>query len=126
MSEELKMYVEYRDGKPHGYLYGPSWKAWELLMEGGYPTPEEAKAAWEAEQDRKTVVCLNCGKRVNPRMSERQMKVEVRGVKFTYPEEFAWCPDCCQEVHDPVVDDINAARRKRYYAAHKKLEGQNG
>ena len=49
MSEELKMYVEYRDGKPHGYLYGPPWKAMELYMEGGYPTPEEAKAAWERE-----------------------------------------------------------------------------
>lgn len=49
MSEELKMYVEYRDGKPHGHLYGPSWKQWELLMEGGFKTPEEAKAAWERE-----------------------------------------------------------------------------
>ena len=48
--EELKMYVEYRDGKPCGYLYGPSWKAMELYMEGGFETPEEAKAAWEAEQ----------------------------------------------------------------------------
>ena len=52
MSEELKMYIEYRDGKPHGYLYGPPWKAMELYMEGGYPTPEEAKAAWEAEQEK--------------------------------------------------------------------------
>ena len=49
MTEELKMYVEYRDGKPHGYLYGPSWKAMELYMEGGYPTEEEAKAAWDRE-----------------------------------------------------------------------------
>lgn len=48
--EELKMYVEYRNGEPHGYLYGPSWKAWQLFMEGGYKTPEEAKAAWEREQ----------------------------------------------------------------------------
>ena len=53
VSEELKMYVEYRDGKPHSYLYGPSWKAMELYMEGGYPTPEEAKAAWEAEEERR-------------------------------------------------------------------------
>ncbi len=51
MPEELKMYVEYRDGKPHGYLYGPPWKAMELYMEGGFKTPEEAKAAWEAENE---------------------------------------------------------------------------
>ncbi len=31
------------------YLYGPSWKSMELLMEGGYPTPEEAKEAWLRE-----------------------------------------------------------------------------
>lgn len=52
MSEELKMYVEKRDGKPVAYLYGPSWKAMELYMEGGYPTPEEAKAAWEQEKQK--------------------------------------------------------------------------
>lgn len=49
MSEELKMYVEYRDGEPHGYLYGPSWKAMELYMEGGYDTPEKAIEAWNRE-----------------------------------------------------------------------------
>ena len=122
--EELKMYTKYVDGKPYQYRYGESWRAMQLMVDGGYPTPEEAKAAWEAEQDRKTVLCTNCGKRVNPRMSERQMKVEVRGVKFTYPEEFAWCPDCCQEIYVPTVHDMNCARRERYYAAHKKLEEQ--
>ena len=49
--EELKMYIEYRDGEPHSYLYGPSWKAMQLFMEGGYKTPEEAKAAWLREQE---------------------------------------------------------------------------
>lgn len=52
MSEELKMYVEIRDGREHAYLYGPPWKQWELLMEGGYSTPEEAIRAWEEEQKR--------------------------------------------------------------------------
>lgn len=122
MAEELKMYTKYVDGKPYQYRYGESWRSMQLMIDGGYPTPEEAKAAWEAEQDRKTVLCTKCGKRVKPRLSERTVKVEVRGVKFTYPEEFAWCPDCCQEVFDPVVHDINAARRKRYYEAHKKLQ----
>lgn len=54
MSEELKLYEKNFGGdRPPEYLYGPSWKAWELLMEGGYPTPEEAKAAWEREQQEK-------------------------------------------------------------------------
>lgn len=52
MSEELKMYVEYRDGVPSKYRYGEPWRATQLLVDGGYDTPEEAKAAWEAEQSR--------------------------------------------------------------------------
>ena len=44
---ECHMYVEYRGDKPVAYRYGPSWVAWELYMEGGYPTPEEALEAWE-------------------------------------------------------------------------------
>lgn len=44
-----QMYVEYRAGEPVGYMYGPEWKAMELHMEGGYPTPEEAKLAWLRE-----------------------------------------------------------------------------
>lgn len=51
MSEELQMYTKYIGGVPVKYLYGPSWKAMELLMDdNGYNTPEEAKAAWEREQ----------------------------------------------------------------------------
>ena len=42
-----QMYTEYRDGVPVAYRYGPSWVSWELYMEGGYPTPEEALEAWE-------------------------------------------------------------------------------
>ena len=43
--EELKLYTkEYGDGRKE-YRYGPEWVSWELFMEGGYATPEEAKAA---------------------------------------------------------------------------------
>ena len=52
LSEELKMYTKTweDDVHPPEYLYGPPWKAMELYMEGGYPTPEEAIKAWEEEQ----------------------------------------------------------------------------
>ena len=53
MTEELKLYEKNFGGdRPPEYLYGPPWKAMELYMEGGYPPPEEAKAAWEAEQQK--------------------------------------------------------------------------
>lgn len=48
-----ELYTEYRDGKPHAYRYGEEWVAMQLAMEGGYPTPEEAIAAWEREEKRR-------------------------------------------------------------------------
>lgn len=122
MSEELKMYTKYVDGKPYQYRYGESWRSMQLYVDGGYPTPEEAKAAWEAEQEKNMVVCTNCGKRTNYHISTRTSEVEVRGMKFTYPEEYAWCASCCQEVYVPTVSDLNCVRRERYYAAKKKLQ----
>ena len=46
-----EMYVEYRGNTPVAYRYGEEWVAQQLLMEGGYPTPEEAIAAWEREKE---------------------------------------------------------------------------
>lgn len=44
--EPWKLYTkEYGNGRKE-YRYGPEWVSWELFMEGGYATPEEAKAAW--------------------------------------------------------------------------------
>ena len=45
-----RMWVEYRDGKPVAYRYGNGNAGVMLFLEGGYPTEEEAKAAWEKEQ----------------------------------------------------------------------------
>ena len=44
-----EMYIDYCDGKPVNYRYGEEWVAMQLYMEGGYPTPEEAIAAWERD-----------------------------------------------------------------------------
>ena len=123
MSEELKMYIKYVDGNPYQYRYGESWRAMQLHVDGGFETPEEAIAAWEREQDRTKVLCPHCGRRVNPRMSEHLVKAKLRDLEFFYPEEFAWCPDCSQEVHDPVVDEMNRARFKRYYQEAMKKNG---
>ncbi len=117
MSEELKMYVEYRDGKPHSYLYGPPWKAMELYMEGGYPTPEEAKAVWEFENQRLyTEMCLNCGVKRSYHLDRRQTKMSVRGVEFVCPEYVAHCVICGREIYVPTVNDMNVAIRKHRFA----------
>lgn len=46
-----QLYTEYRNGEPCAYRYGDEWVAMQLMMEGGYPTPEDAIAAWEKEQE---------------------------------------------------------------------------
>lgn len=48
---DLQMYTEYRDGVPIAYRYGEPWRAMQLFVEGGYPTPEEAIEAWREEQE---------------------------------------------------------------------------
>lgn len=56
-----QMYVKYRDDTPVAYRYGEEWVAQQLLMEGGYPTEEEAIAAWEREQIRwEQAMCDTC------------------------------------------------------------------
>lgn len=116
MSEELKMYVEYRDGTPVSYLYGPPWKAMELYMEGGFKTPEEAKVAWELEEQRlHQEFCVKCGKKRSYHVSRRQDRVKVRGVEFVYPEYVAHCASCGDRIYVPTIHDMNCTLRERYY-----------
>lgn len=45
-ADNCKLYILYRNQTPVAYRYGEPWVSQQLLMEGGYPTPEEAKEAW--------------------------------------------------------------------------------
>lgn len=48
---ELNMYVKYDGDEPVAYAYGEEWVAMALFMDDiGYPTPEEARKAWEEQQ----------------------------------------------------------------------------
>lgn len=115
MSEELKMYTMYVGDKPYKYRYGESWRATQLMVDGGYDTPEEAKAAWEAEQDDSKAFCLNCGKERNYHISRRLVKLKVRGVEFTAPQYESFCTGCGREVYVPSINDMNVELRLRYH-----------
>ena len=115
MAEELKMYTMYVGDKPYKYRYGESWRATQLMVDGGYDTPEEAKAAWEAEQPQITALCQNCGKKRNYHMSRRRVKLKVRGVEFFTPEYVAHCAVCNQEMYVPSINDMNVSLRERHY-----------
>lgn len=116
MSEELKMYTKYVDGKPYQYRYGEPWRATQLMVDGGYDTPEEAKARWEAERDGSKAVCLICCKEQSYRIDRRMVKLKIRGVEFTAPQYEAHCVGCGREIYVPSVNDMNVTLRERYYA----------
>ena len=45
------LFVKYEGGKIVGYAYGEEWVAAAMYVDDiCYPTPEEAKAAWEKEK----------------------------------------------------------------------------
>ena len=48
-TKECSMVALYVDGKPFAYRYGEPWVSQQLLMEGGYPSEEEAIEAWKKE-----------------------------------------------------------------------------
>lgn len=59
MANEWNLYTkEFGDRKE--YQYGPSWKATELLIDGGYDSPEKAIEAWYEEQYVLPVRCREC------------------------------------------------------------------
>lgn len=120
--EEPKLYTKYLDGKPYQYRYGEPWRATQLMVDGGYDTPEEAKAAWEAEQDYSKVICRNCGERRNYHIWRRRVKLMLRGVEIGYIHHEAHCAACLKEVYVPTVNDINVTARERAYEEARRSE----
>lgn len=57
--ENESLFTEYRDGKPVAYRYGEPWVALQLAMEGGYPTEQEAREAWEQYKEERAKNPIN-------------------------------------------------------------------
>ena len=49
--EQLKLFTMVKADGRKEYRYGPECVAQKLLREGGFPTPEEARAAWSREME---------------------------------------------------------------------------
>lgn len=49
--EQLKLFTMVNENGRKEYRYGPECVAQKLLREGGFPTPEEARAAWAREME---------------------------------------------------------------------------
>jgi len=64
-----------------------------------------------------TRFCENCGGKTEYTVSDRQSSETIRGINFSYTEEYAICGVCGEpvyvpEIHDANIDRIEAAYRK--------------
>lgn len=64
-----------------------------------------------------TRFCENCGSKTGYTVAYKQANKTIRGINFSYTEEYAICSDCSEpvyvpEIHDANIDRIEAAYRK--------------
>lgn len=65
--------------------------------------------------EKATVFCINCDKKVDYRIETCRKKTTVRGIEFSYVEETAFCAECGEEVYVADVNDFNVASREDAY-----------
>ncbi|BCV20388.1 hypothetical protein [Moorella sp. Hama-1] len=66
--------------------------------------------------------CYYCDKEVGYQVIEKEIELEIKGVKVTYPGKIAYCNECGHEIDLPALDDENIKKanleyRKRLAAA---------
>ncbi len=62
--------------------------------------------------------CISCGTNKPVKMDSLSVEAEVRGVKISYVETRAICPECGKELYLPEVNDKNTQARE---AAYRKV-----
>ena len=67
-----------------------------------------------------TRFCEKCGGKTAYTISERQSKKTVRGINFSYLEEYAVCSVCDDPIYVPEIHDANI---ERIEAAYRKAAG---
>lgn len=67
-----------------------------------------------------TAYCIRCGKQMEYCVKLPRVKLEIRGVRFSYIENRPCCISCGEEVYVPKLEDRNSAARK--FAFNQSLE----
>lgn len=68
--------------------------------------------------------CIACGKLVPYVVRHKMVDEEIRGIRFQYVQNIAYCKRCGTEVYVPEVNDWNAINRKESYERGKE-ENEN-
>lgn len=64
--------------------------------------------------------CIACGKLTPYKVVCHMVDDEIRGIRFRYAENTAYCKRCGTEVYVPIVDSWNAINRKESYEIGKE------
>lgn len=67
-----------------------------------------------------TACCIRCGKKTEYSIKLQRVRVNVRGVRFSYIENSPCCISCGEKVYVPELEDRNSAARK--FAFNQSLE----
>ena len=70
------------------------------------------------------IYCLNCGERQPYRTKSKIVASFVRGIRFKWVEDTAYCVTCGEEVYVPTVNDLNCYRKKEAYFRMKEADGK--
>lgn len=66
--------------------------------------------------------CIACEKRTPYAVDHKMVDDEIRGIRFRYAENTAYCKRCGAEVYVPEVNGWNAINRKESYERGKEEE----
>ena len=67
--------------------------------------------------------CEKCYSNQEYKIKERTTGLSIRGIRFSYPELYAVCRTCGEEVYAAPVSDRNVeARYKAYYAKIESMK----
>lgn len=59
--------------------------------------------------------CYNCDKEVNVKIEEKEVDMEVKGTKFVFLGEIAYCSECNEEIYISKINDENIKKANEKY-----------
>ena len=70
------------------------------------------------------VLCCKCRKKVEYTLRKRTGAHAIAGILYEFPEEYATCNECNEEVTVPGLDDKNIIELEKVYEEKKKWQKQ--
>jgi hypothetical protein len=59
--------------------------------------------------------CYYCDKDVEYTVEEKEINLNIKGIKVNYTAQIAYCNECGNEIYVPKLDDMNIKRANTEY-----------